>query len=228
MFHSLTGCNPKPKNVEGIQPKNLAKEKGHKEASKECRKGEKVFGKTGKNNEPWKLKIYDFCCTKQDVLRELFGKMDTEVSGRVDRSDFTDILESVGAPMPEEEDMHRLMESYSQARDGPVAYEEFLAAKKHVNKQYLMSAFEGKKKKKKGGKGGKKGKGKIPFEICTNADGERAGDGGPPPIYIPRHIHYTDTGRFDRLVSFNIGDLSRIPNVRPKSAPQNVLIHLYQ
>ena len=223
---AVSGCNPKPKNQEGIQPKNIAKEKGHKDAAKEARKGEKVFGKTGKNNEPWRLLIYDFCCTKQDILRELFGKMDTDGSGRVDRTDFTDVLESAGAPMPSEDDMHRLMELYSQARDGPVAYEDFLAAKKHVNKQYLMTAFEGKKKKKKGGKGGKKGKLKIPFDICTNADGERAGDGGPPPIYIPRHIHYTDTGRFDRLVSFCVADLNRIPITRPKSMPINISRHL--
>ena len=60
-----------------------------------------------------------------------------------------------------------------------------------------MSAFEGKKKKKgkKGGKKGKKGKTKIPMPICTQPDGPRATDGGPPEIFIPKHIHFTDTGR---------------------------------
>ena len=62
-----------------------------------------------------------------------------------------------------------------------------------------MSAFEGKKKKKKGGKGKKKkGKTKIAMPICTQPDGARQQDGGPPAEYQPRHIHFTDTARFDR------------------------------
>jgi len=62
-----------------------------------------------------------------------------------------------------------------------------------------MSAFEGKKKKKKGKKGGKKkGKFKLVMPICTAEEGARTYGGGPPEMYIQRHIHFTDTGRFDR------------------------------
>ena len=195
----IVGCNPKPKNSDGNQPKAIAKENGHKDAMKECRKGEKIFGKTGKNNDPWALALYDFCYARQDKVREAFQKLDVDHTNSLNREAFLDCLETLGAPLPDEDDMKKLMNSHSSGREADINYEEFLAGKKYINKQYLMSAFEGKKKKKKGKKGGKKkGKTKIPIDICTQADGARTSDGGPPEIFVPRHIHYTDTGRFDR------------------------------
>jgi hypothetical protein len=63
-----------------------------------------------------------------------------------------------------------------------------------------MSAFEGKKKKKKGGKKGgkKKGKFKLVMPVCVKEDGSRTYGGGPPEMFIERHVNFTDTGRFDR------------------------------
>jgi len=69
-----------------------------------------------------------------------------------------------------------------------------------------MSAFEGKKKKgkkgKKGGKKGRKGKFKLPVPICTEKDGPRRPDGGPPHRYVEEQMLWTDTSRFNRLAKF--------------------------
>ena len=96
--------------------------------------------------------------------------------------------------------MLQLAALHDKSREGKVEYNEFINAKKWINKNYLMSAFEGKKKKKKKGKKGgkKKGKFKLVMPICMQDEGPRTHGGGPPELYIPRHIHFTDTGRFDR------------------------------
>ena len=62
------GCNPKPKNEEGDTAKVIAKDNGHKDALKECKKAEKSFGKLGKNNDPWALALYDVCTEKEGTV----------------------------------------------------------------------------------------------------------------------------------------------------------------
>ncbi len=197
-FFSSSGCNPKPKNNEGNQARNIAKDNGHKEAMKELRKAEKSFGKTGKNNEPWALALYDFCIERQNGLRDLFSKFDPDGMGVVGKHDFIEGLQNMGAPLPNDVDLKKVLVAHDRNKDGTVDFIDFMGGKKYINKQYLMSAFEGKKKKKKGGKKGKKGKTKIPMPICTQVDGPRAEDGGPPEMFVQMHIHYTDVGRFDR------------------------------
>lgn len=125
----------------------LAKDLGHKEAVKDCRKGEKMFGKTGKNNEPWRLLLYDSVCTKKDELTDMFVKSDSESPGKVTKEDFLDILQNVGIAVPSQELMKSVVQLYLV--ENLISYQDFIAGKKYVNKQYLMSAFEGKKKKKK-------------------------------------------------------------------------------
>ena len=91
--------------------------------------------------------------------------------------------------------------AHDQDRKGKLKIEEFMTGKKYVSKTYLMSAFEGKKKKGKKGKKkgkGKKGKFKIPLPICTEKDGPRRPDGGPPKLYLERQFHWSDNVRFDR------------------------------
>lgn len=95
--------------------------------------------------------------------------------------------------------LKQLATLHDKNRDGNIDYNDFIAAKKWVNKNFLQSAFEGKRKKKKGKKGGKKGgKFKLVMPICTQDEGPRMDGGAPPEIFIPHHIHFTDTGRFDR------------------------------
>ena len=178
-------------------PRTLAKDNGHKEAVKECKKVEKAFGKAGKNNEPWALHLYDFCCERQQQVLDIFLKFDADGTGTLSKDDFLEGLQNIGAPIPEDTDMKKIFQAHDKG-GGIIDYNEFITGKKYINKLYLMSAFEG-KKKKKGGKGKKKkGKTKIPMPICTQAEGPRAEDGGPCEMFIPRHIHYTDNSRFDR------------------------------
>ncbi|XP_033736173.1 ankyrin repeat and EF-hand domain-containing protein 1-like isoform X2 [Pecten maximus] len=198
-FLSQRGCNPKPKNNDGETAKSLAKEKEHKEAGKELRKAEKSFGKVGKNNEPWAIVLYDWVMERSQKLLNAFKRYDPDEKGTIQKDEFSDTLVGMTAPA-EEADISKVMTLHDKARDGNIDYNDFFTGKKWINKNYLMSAFEGKKKKKKkGGKGkGKKGKFKLAMPICTSEDGPRTYGGAPPEMFIERHIHFTDTGRFDR------------------------------
>lgn len=165
---------------------------------KEARKAEKAFGKVGKNNEPWAIALYDFIYERQDNVKQMFQKYyDPDEEGTVGKNEFVDTIMGMNAPVSEEE-VRRVAQL--QDKGGKVDYNDFIGGKKYVNKNYLMSAFEGKKKKKKGGKKGgkKKGKFKLVMPICTAEEGPRTYGGGPPEMFIEKHIHFTDTGRFDR------------------------------
>ncbi|CAH1792722.1 unnamed protein product [Owenia fusiformis] len=198
-FIGQRGCNPKIKNGEGDLAKVLAKEGSHKEAGKELRKVEKAFGKPGKNNEPSSIKLYDFVYARQEQCLRTFRKVDVDSLGTLPKDEFIDCLQNMGAPMPPEKDMDKIIGLHDKSREPVINYEEFIASKKYINKLYLMSAFEGKKKKKKG-KGGKKKKGKtkVLMPICYQNDGPRNVDGGPPEVFIEQHIHFTDNNRFNR------------------------------
>ncbi|XP_052275632.1 ankyrin repeat and EF-hand domain-containing protein 1-like isoform X2 [Dreissena polymorpha] len=197
-FLAQRGCNPKPKNNEGNTARTIAKDMGHKEAMKEARKAEKTFGKVGKNNEPYAIALYDFIFERQEMIKNEFQKYyDPDEEGTVSKSEFVDMLLGKSPPVSEEE-LRRVQGAHDKG--GKIDYNEFILGKKYVNKNYLMSAFEPKKKKgKKGKKGrGKKGKFKLVMPICTSEEGPRTYGGGPPQMFIERHIHFTDTGRFDR------------------------------
>ncbi len=195
----FSGCNPKPKNSEGLTARAWAKEEGSKDALKECRKAERTFGKVGKNNEPWAIVLYDFCYERKDNLLETFHKYDVEEVGGVTKEDFLEALNNIGAPIPQETDLKKLLLAHDKGKEVGIDYSEFVGGKKYVNKLYLMTAYDAKKKKKKK-KGGKRGKGKtkIPIPICTQPDGPRTEDGGPAEIFVAQHIHFTDGNRFDR------------------------------
>ncbi|KAK6183722.1 hypothetical protein SNE40_011147 [Patella caerulea] len=198
-FLSQRGCNPKPKNTDGQTPKTLAKDNGHKDALKECRKAEKSFGKVSKNNEPWAIHLYDWVQSRQLILENIFKNYDSDVTGYVNKEDFLDGLTDLNVPL-EEEELTKIATLHDKSKDGKIDYNDFIAGKKYLNKNFLMSAFEGKKKKKKKGgkKGKKKGKFKLIMPICTQEDGPRTYGGNPPELFIERHIHFTDTVRFGR------------------------------
>ncbi|KAK3748047.1 hypothetical protein RRG08_029899 [Elysia crispata] len=198
-FLSQRGCNPKPKNNAGNTPKVIAKDQGHKEAGKEIRKAEKTFGKTGKNNDPWILQLYDWTQARQSKLLQSLLSIDVEESGKVTHAEFLDVMAAAQCPT-EEDELKKVVSLCDKNREGKIDYNDFFTAKKWVNKNFVAAAFEGKKKKKKkkGKKGGKKGKFKLVMPICVQDEGPRMFGGAPPEMYIPRHVHFTDTGRFDR------------------------------
>lgn len=195
----LPGCNPKPKNNLGFTPKALAKEAGQKEAGKEIRKAEKTFGKVGKNNDPWILQLYDWLQARKDIVVGSCKAIDMDDVGKVKIGEFLEILLNLQCPT-EESDLKTVLTLQDKNKEGVIDYADFLLAKKWVNKNFVAAAFEGKKKKgkKKGKKGGKKGKFKLIMPICIKDEGPRTFGGAPPEVYIPQHIHFTDTGRFDR------------------------------
>lgn len=187
------GCDPKVKTDDGLMPRLVAKEAGSKACIKELKKGEKIFGKVGKSNEPWAITLYDWSYTRQSDLLDLFKSYDPDAIGQIRKEDFVDCLQSLNAPLPEEE-VKGLVQAHDKRKDGSIDYGEFLSGKRYLNKAYVMSAFEKKKKKGKKGrkKGKKKGKGKIPMPIPTRAEGERTEGGGPPEEFIVRQVGYTD------------------------------------
>ena len=178
--------------------KVIAKDNGHKDCLKEIKKVERSFGKVGKNNDPWAISLYDWANERATLIAEMFQKFDPEETGSIPKDVFEEGLKNIDAPV-DDDILKKIVPLHDKKRDGNVDYNEFLTGKKYVNKQYLMSAFEGKKKKKKGGKGGKKkGKFKLAMPICTMQEGPRANDGGPPEMFIEQHLPFTDDGRYDR------------------------------
>lgn len=175
----------------------LAKSAGHKEALRECRRAEKLFGKSAKNTERWAVALYDLVCVRHQILMEAFEKMATETDGKISKDDFLLLLQSLLIQLPEETDLKQIVNLHLDA-DGFVDYKDFLTGRKFINRQYLMTAYDGKKKKGKRGAKGKAGKTKVPFPICTQTSGERRPDGGPSNNYINQHVHYSDNIRFGR------------------------------
>jgi hypothetical protein len=176
----------------------LAKNSGSKDAMRECRRAERFFGKSAKNAEPWALRLYDHVCVRLGLFTEAFQKADAEQTGKIARDEFIETVQCMCVVMPEDVDLERV--ASANEKEKMIDYKEFLLGRKYINKQYLVSAYEGKKKKKAGGRGGRgrAGKTKILMPICTRNEGPRSEDGGPPTIYVTKQLHITDLTRFDR------------------------------
>ena len=166
---------------------------------KECRRAERFYGKSTKNAEPWTLALYDFTCAKQEQLLAELQLLDKDRNGKIVKEDLVECLQAMSAPLPDEGQMTKILNLHDKV-ERYINYVDFVAGKKYVNKQYLMSAYEKKKKggKGKGGKGGKARKTKIIMPICIQDEGERNIDGGPPKVFIEQHTHRTDYIRFNR------------------------------
>ncbi|KAL8611118.1 hypothetical protein ACOMHN_064408 [Nucella lapillus] len=198
-FLAQRGCNPKAKNHNDLTGRMIAKDDGHKEATKELKKAEKAFGNIGKNNQPWAVALYDWIMQHYQQTLNLLTQFDAEKTGTVSQVNFCNIFHKLKAPVKEFY-LEMLTAMHDKARDDNVDYLELLGAKKWIHKNYMTTNFEAKKKKtRKGGrKGGKRGKFSLVMPICTRDEGPRTCGGGPPELYIPRYIHFTDLGRFDR------------------------------
>ncbi|KAK3092597.1 hypothetical protein FSP39_004820 [Pinctada imbricata] len=123
-FEVLACCNPKPKNNEGETARSIAKDRDHKEATKECRKAEKSFGKVGKNNEPWAIALYDWVIERQQKILNMCTKYDPDEKGQIPKDEFSDILSGMGAPA-EEDNIKTLQAAHDKAKDGSVDYNDF-------------------------------------------------------------------------------------------------------
>ncbi|XP_078262064.1 ankyrin repeat and EF-hand domain-containing protein 1 [Rhinoraja longicauda] len=202
-FLAQRGSNPKLKNLLLKTPRAAAKALGYKPVSKELRKVERLltkYSKPGVKNPspPWLVHLYDWVLYHEHTLRNAFATMDRG-DGTLTREDFSTVLASRNAPMTEE-GAATLMTALDKARTGIIDINEFFKGTKYLEKVYLMSSYEPKRKKGKRGRKGRKGKLNIPIPICTVPDEYmlRREDGGPPDFMIERFKNFTDTNRFTR------------------------------
>lgn len=91
-------------------------------------------------------------------------RMDGSGSGlepikRMSKDDIETVFQTLQAPYDSQDMWSELMKLHEKNGDASVDWAEFMTGKKYVNKAYLISAFEGKKKRKTKGKKGK--------QICT-------------------------------------------------------------
>jgi Ca2+-binding EF-hand superfamily protein len=88
---------------------------------------------------------------RREQLKNAFELIDGDQTGRIDRQFVFEVLQDLGAPLPEDPaDLTRLAAVHEAREKGSgINYAEFVKGKKYVGKKYLMSTFESKKKKKK-------------------------------------------------------------------------------
>ncbi|XP_030261585.1 ankyrin repeat and EF-hand domain-containing protein 1 isoform X3 [Sparus aurata] len=203
-FLAQRGCNPKLKNLDGLLPRQIAKDAGHKAAAKELKKAEKQQGKgnnsggAGPSSDLWALKLHDWSNEYEAELRRAFGGKSETVPSEM----FVSVLKELSAPV-EEDQLHTFISAHGKGSDESININEFIKGVKYVKKPFLLSAYLPKKKKgDRGGKGKGKKKGKfvIPMPICTLPPEQmaRRPDGGPPHFMIETYYDSSDTLRFDR------------------------------
>uniref|UniRef100_A0A8C3ALM8 Ankyrin repeat and EF-hand domain containing 1a n=1 Tax=Cyclopterus lumpus TaxID=8103 RepID=A0A8C3ALM8_CYCLU len=202
-FLAQRGCNPKLKNQEGLLPRLIAKEAGHKAAAKELRKAERQHGKANKSNnvdltsDLWGLTLHDWSHEYEAELRQAFGNNSETVSPGM----FISVLEDLKAPV-ELDQLNTVISAHDKGGQGCVNINDFIKGAKYIKKPFLLSSYMPKKKKgEKKGKGAKKkGKFVLPLPICTLPPElmPRRPDGGPPHFMIKTYYNCSDVHRFDR------------------------------
>ncbi|KAL6096267.1 ankef1 [Pungitius sinensis] len=202
-FLAQRGCNPKLKNQEGLLPRQIAREAGHKAAAKELRKAERQHGKGSKSNrvgltsDLWALRLHDWTHEYEAELQQAFGTNSDSVTTDV----FTSVLEDLKAPVGPEQ-LKTVISAHDKGKEGRVNINNFIKGVKYIKTPFLHSSYMPKKKKgEKKGKGGKrKGKFVLPMPICTLPPElmPRRADGGPPHFMIKTYYDCSDIRRFHR------------------------------
>uniref|UniRef100_A0A8C6V164 Ankyrin repeat and EF-hand domain containing 1a n=1 Tax=Neogobius melanostomus TaxID=47308 RepID=A0A8C6V164_9GOBI len=194
-FAAATGdancCNPKLKNLEGVLPRQIAKDFGAKAAAKELRKAEKQFGKglksaaAGLLSDPWALSLHDWSNIYETELRQALGTQ----SDVFPTDKFISLLEEVRAPV-EIGQLQEVIAMHDKAKLGFVNLNDFIKGSKYIKKPYLLSTYLGKKKAKF----------VLPMPICTITPElkPRRPDGGPPEFMIETYRDCSDINRFDK------------------------------
>ncbi|KAI4800873.1 hypothetical protein KUCAC02_007016, partial [Chaenocephalus aceratus] len=200
-FLAQRGCNPKLKNLEGLLPRQIAKDAGHKAAAKELKKAERQHGKGNKStsggllSDLWGLTLHDWSNEYETELQKVCGNKSETVSTEM----FISALEELKAPVDLEQ-IHQVISAHDKGRVGCININDFIKGVKYIKKPLLLSSYIPKKKKgEKGGKG-KKGKFVLPLPICTLPPEHmpRRPDGGPPHFMIETFFNCSDTRRFAR------------------------------
>uniref|UniRef100_A0A8B9KA83 Ankyrin repeat and EF-hand domain containing 1a n=1 Tax=Astyanax mexicanus TaxID=7994 RepID=A0A8B9KA83_ASTMX len=205
-FLAQRGCNPKLKNLEGLLPRQIAKDLGHKASLKELKRAERLHGRfskgSGGTNEPWALTLHDWSHEHEADLRKAFDSASDGIVGIevVSRQTFVSVLRGLKAPV-EDEHIQRILIAHDRRREGLINIIDFLKGFRYLPKIFVMASYEPRKKKRaaKGGKT-KKIKLNLPLPICTVPPEllYRRDDGGPPHFMIENYHLITDPNRFDR------------------------------
>ncbi|KAI9517282.1 hypothetical protein NQZ68_008542 [Dissostichus eleginoides] len=200
-FLAQRGCNPKLKNLEGLLPRQIAKDAGHKAAAKELKKAERQQGKGNKStsvsllSDLWGLTLHDWSNEYETELQQVCGNKSETVTTEM----FISALEELKAPVDLEQ-IHQVISAHDKGRVGCININDFIKGVKYIKKPLLLSSYMPKKKKgEKGGKG-KKGKFVLPLPICNLPPEHmpRRPDGGPPHFMIETYFNCSDTRRFAR------------------------------
>ncbi|KAM6980516.1 ankyrin repeat and EF-hand domain-containing protein 1 [Aplochiton taeniatus] len=203
-FLSQRGCNSKLKNVEGLIPRQMAKDKV---TIKELKKAERLQGKLSKPgavnpNEPWALTLHDWSCEYESALRSAMEILE-EVPSAVDtvsKETFVTVLSEHRAPV-QEENLQKIIMEHDKKREGLIHITDFFKGVRYLQKPFTLPSYAPKKKKAgKGGKGKKKGQFVLPVPICVLPPELifRRQDGGPPTFMVESYQQFTDAKRFDR------------------------------
>ncbi|XP_072552090.1 ankyrin repeat and EF-hand domain containing 1a [Salminus brasiliensis] len=205
-FLAQRGCNPKLKNLEGLLPRQIAKDLGHKASLKELKRAERLHGKflkgSGGTNEPWALTLHDWSHEHEPELRKAFEAASDGIIGIevVSRQTFVSVLHKLKAPV-EDEHIQRILLAHDKRREGLININEFLKGLRYLPKIFVMASYEPRKKKRAANAGkAKKSKLNLPIPICTVPQEliNRRDDGGPPHFMIENYHLLTDPNRFDR------------------------------
>ncbi|XP_029655831.1 ankyrin repeat and EF-hand domain-containing protein 1-like [Octopus sinensis] len=171
-FLAQRGCNGKFKNSDGCTARMMAKECGNKQAAKECKKGEKLHGKSGKGSEKFVIKFHDWAYVNLEKIRAALAKYDTHKNGVIPAVYLRRVVLSLDAPISYE---HLETISKPLEKAGSINAKDFLAGKKYMKKVFQQSSYLPKEKKAKRERPGKMGKFKLPMAICTNSSPRRTG-----------------------------------------------------
>ncbi|XP_060721049.1 ankyrin repeat and EF-hand domain-containing protein 1a [Tachysurus vachellii] len=205
-FLAQRGCNPKQKNMEGLLPRQIAKDLDHKAAVKELKKAERLNGKLLKSstNESWALRLYDWSHENEAELRKAFGFVSHGINHleMVTFENFLSVLQDFQVPIDGEK-VQKVLLVHDKRRQGLININDFFKGLRYLPRIFVMTSNELKKTKKKSsksGKGKKKSKSNHPMPICI-VPPENAycrDERGPPLFMIEKYQLVTDTNRFDQ------------------------------
>lgn len=173
----------------------MAKDNGNKQAAKECKKGEKLHGKSGKGFEKFIIKFHDWVYANMDKIKEALVKYDTHKNGIIPAVYLKRVLLNLEAPI-DYDDLETISKPLEKA--GAINTKDFLAGKKYLKKTFQQSSYLPKEKKIKKERPAKVGKFKLPMAICMNPSPRRTPNKQALHDYIEYISCVTDTNRFDR------------------------------
>ncbi|XP_034153463.1 ankyrin repeat and EF-hand domain-containing protein 1 isoform X1 [Esox lucius] len=206
-FLAQRGCKTKLKNMDGLIPSQVAKNKNHNPAMKELKKAERLEGKFSKPgainpNELWALRLHDWSCEHETALRTTMGVPEGAVGPleKVSRERFVTALQEHQAPV-DEENLQKVIIEHDKKHEGLIRVTDFFKGCATSRKRSRSPSYEPKKKKPVNvGKGKKGSRFALPMPICTVPTELmcRREDGGPPHFMVESYQQFTDTKRFDR------------------------------